>query len=142
MRELFDGIPLGEMNTAMTINATAMWLLALYQTVAEEQGATADQLQNFDAERHHQGIPVAGHLFPPGPSLRLITDMVAYTVNTIPKWNPINICSYHLQEAGATPVQEIAYANVRRLPCWMRCVIPARSQRIASERSSRGSRSS
>ncbi|MGB3673082.1 MAG: methylmalonyl-CoA mutase family protein, partial [Candidatus Nanopelagicales bacterium] len=111
MRELFDGIPLGEMNTAMTINATAMWLLALYQTVAEEQGATPDQLQGTTQNDIIKEYLSRGtYVFPPGPSLRLITDMVAYTVNTIPKWNPINICSYHLQEAGATPVQEIAYA--------------------------------
>jgi len=111
MRQLFDGIPLGEMNTAMTINATAMWLLALYQTVAEEQGATADQLQGTTQNDIIKEYLSRGtYVFPPGPSLRLITDMVAYTVNTIPKWNPINICSYHLQEAGATPVQEIAYS--------------------------------
>lgn len=111
MRQLFDGIPLGEMNTAMTINATAMWLLALYQTVAEEQGATAGQLQGTTQNDIIKEYLSRGtYVFPPGPSLRLITDMVAYTVNTIPKWNPINICSYHLQEAGATPVQEIAYA--------------------------------
>ena len=111
MRQLFDGIPLGEMNTAMTINATAMWLLALYQTVAEEQGATPDQLQGTTQNDIIKEYLSRGtYVFPPGPSLRLITDMVAYTVNTIPKWNPINICSYHLQEAGATPVQEIAYA--------------------------------
>ena len=111
MRELFDGIPLGEMNTAMTINATAMWLLSLYQTVAEEQGATPDQLQGTTQNDIIKEYLSRGtYVFPPGPSLRLITDMVAYTVNTIPKWNPINICSYHLQEAGATPVQEIAYA--------------------------------
>lgn len=111
MRELFDGIPLGEMNTAMTINATAMWLLALYQTVAEEQGAVPNQLQGTTQNDIIKEYLSRGtYVFPPGPSLRLITDMVAYTVNTIPKWNPINICSYHLQEAGATPVQEIAYS--------------------------------
>ncbi len=111
MRELFDDIPLGEMNTAMTINATAMWLLALYQTVAEEQGASPDQLQGTTQNDIIKEYLSRGtYVFPPGPSLRLTTDMVAYTVNTIPKWNPINICSYHLQEAGATPVQEIAYA--------------------------------
>ena len=111
MRELFDGIPLGEMNTAMTINATAMWLLSLYQTVAEEQGATPDQLQGTTQNDIIKEYLSRGtYVFPPGPSLRLITDMVAYTVNTIPKWNPINICSYHLQEAGATPEQELAFA--------------------------------
>ncbi|MCY7365220.1 MAG: protein meaA [Frankiaceae bacterium] len=111
MRALFDSIPLSDMNTSMTINATAMWLLALYQAVAEEQGADASQLagttQNDIIKEY---LSRGTYVFPPGPSLRLITDMVAYTVTEIPKWNPINICSYHLQEAGATPVQEISYA--------------------------------
>jgi (2R)-ethylmalonyl-CoA mutase len=111
MRALFDGIPLAEMNTSMTINATAMWLLALYEVVAEEQGAVPAQLagttQNDIIKEY---LSRGTYVFPPGPSLRLITDMVAYTVTAIPKWNPINICSYHLQEAGATPVQEISYA--------------------------------
>ena len=111
MRALFDGIPLSEMNTSMTINATAMWLLALYQAVAEEQGADPSQLagttQNDIIKEY---LSRGTYVFPPGPSLRLITDMVAYTVTEVPKWNPINICSYHLQEAGATPVQEISYA--------------------------------
>ncbi len=111
MRALFDGIPLADMNTSMTINAPAMWLLALYQVVAEEQGATAAQLagttQNDIIKEY---LSRGTYVFPPAPSLRLITDMVAYTVTEIPTWNPINICSYHLQEAGATPVQEIAYA--------------------------------
>ncbi|MCW2709304.1 MAG: methylmalonyl-CoA mutase, large subunit [Frankiales bacterium] len=111
MRALFDGIPLAEMNTSMTINATAMWLLALYETVAEEQGADASQLSGTTQNDIIKEYLSRGtYVFPPGPSLRLITDMVAYTVTSIPKWNPINICSYHLQEAGATPVQEIAYA--------------------------------
>ncbi|MDP9181245.1 MAG: protein meaA [Actinomycetota bacterium] len=111
MRALFDGIPLAEMNTSMTINATAMWLLALYETVAEEQGADASALQGTTQNDIVKEYLSRGtYVFPPGPSLRLITDMVAYTVTAIPKWNPINICSYHLQEAGATPVQEIAYA--------------------------------
>ncbi|MCB0915896.1 MAG: protein meaA [Actinobacteria bacterium] len=111
MRALFEGIPLGEMNTSMTINATAMWLLALYQTVAEEQGAEAVQLQGTTQNDIIKEYLSRGtYVFPPGPSLRLITDMISYTVTQIPKWNPINICSYHLQEAGATPVQEIAYA--------------------------------
>ena len=111
MRALFDGIPLAEMNTSMTINATAMWLLALYEVVAEEQGASpaalAGTTQNDIIKEY---LSRGTYVFPPGPSLRLITDMVAYTVTSIPKWNPINICSYHLQEAGATPVEEIAYA--------------------------------
>ena len=111
MRALFDGIPLGEMNTSMTINATAMWLLALYATVAEEQGASLSSLtgttQNDIIKEY---LSRGTYIFPPGPSLRLITDMVTWTVNNVPSWNPINICSYHLQEAGATPVQELAYA--------------------------------
>lgn len=111
MRQLFDGIPLGEMNTAMTINSTAMWLLALYQTVAQEQGLAPVDLQGTTQNDIIKEYLSRGtYVFPPAPSLRLITDMISYTVNDIPKWNPINICSYHLQEAGATPVQEIAYA--------------------------------
>ncbi|MEI6624523.1 MAG: protein meaA [Actinomycetes bacterium] len=111
IRQLFDGIPLGEMNTSMTINATAMWLLALYQVAAEEQGALPGQLQGTTQNDIIKEYLSRGtYVFPPTPSLRLITDMVAYTVTTIPKWNPINVCSYHLQEAGATPVQEIAFA--------------------------------
>ncbi|WP_275462166.1 protein meaA [Streptomyces noursei] len=111
MRRLFQDIPLERMNTSMTINATAMWLLALYQVVAEEQGADVGKLsgttQNDIVKEY---LSRGTHVFPPGPSLRLTTDMIAYTVNHLPKWNPINICSYHLQEAGATPVQEISYA--------------------------------
>ncbi len=111
MRALFDGIPLDGMNTSMTINATAMWLLALYQAVAEEHGHDIAQLagttQNDIVKEY---LSRGTYVFPPAPSMRLITDMVAYTVTAMPKWNPINICSYHLQEAGATPVQEIAYA--------------------------------
>ncbi|OEV12503.1 protein meaA [Streptomyces nanshensis] len=111
MRRLFEGIPLEQMNTSMTINATAMWLLALYQVVAEEHGADIAKLQGTTQNDIVKEYLSRGtHVFPPGPSLRLTTDMIAYTVARIPKWNPINICSYHLQEAGATPVQEIAYA--------------------------------
>jgi (2R)-ethylmalonyl-CoA mutase len=111
MRQLFDGIPLEKMNTSMTINATAMWLLALYQVAAEEQGADISKLggttQNDIIKEY---LSRGTYVFPPGPSLRLITDTVAYTVSAMPKWNPTNICSYHLQEAGATPEQELAYA--------------------------------
>ncbi|MEU9699589.1 protein meaA [Streptomyces sp. NPDC047981] len=111
MRRLFQDIPLEQMNTSMTINATAMWLLALYQVVAEEQGADVTKLQGTTQNDIVKEYLSRGtHVFPPGPSLRLTTDMITYTVNHIPKWNPINICSYHLQEAGATPVQEISYA--------------------------------
>ncbi|MFF9359927.1 protein meaA [Streptomyces griseoluteus] len=111
MRRLFQDIPLDQMNTSMTINATAMWLLALYQVVAEEQGVDITRLQGTTQNDIVKEYLSRGtHVFPPVPSLRLTTDMIAYTVSHIPKWNPINICSYHLQEAGATPVQEIAYA--------------------------------
>ncbi|HSZ28759.1 MAG TPA: methylmalonyl-CoA mutase family protein, partial [Pseudonocardiaceae bacterium] len=111
MRMLFDGIPMAQANTSMTINATAMWLLALYASVARENGADLAQLSGTTQNDIIKEYLSRGtYVFPPGPSLRLITDMVVYAVNHMPKWNPINICSYHLQEAGATPVQEIAYA--------------------------------
>src|SRR5680860_471415 len=120
MRALFDGIPLAEMNTSMTINATAMWLLALYQVVAEEQAEGAGPETAATVLSHLTGttqndiikeyLSRGTYAFPPAPSLRLITDMIAHTVHAMPKWNPVNICSYHLQEAGATPVQEVAYA--------------------------------
>jgi (2R)-ethylmalonyl-CoA mutase len=111
LRALFEGIPLSSMNTSMTINATAMWLFALYVAVAEEQDADPALLQGTTQNDIIKEYLSRGtYAFPPGPSLRLITDMVAYTVTQVPKWNPINICSYHLQEAGATPVQEIAFS--------------------------------
>src|SRR5437764_4595316 len=111
MAALMDGIPLGEMNTSMTINATAAWLLALYIVAAEEQGVPQEQLQGTTQNDIIKEYLSRGtYAFPPGPSMRLIADMVAYTVEHVPKWNPVNVCSYHLQEAGATPVQEIAFA--------------------------------
>jgi len=111
MHQLLDGIPLGEMNTSMTINATAAWLLALYMTVAEENDVERKSLQGTTQNDIIKEFLSRGtYAFPPGPSMRLIADMIAFTVDEVPKWNPINICSYHLQEAGATPVQEIAYA--------------------------------
>ncbi len=111
MAALMDGIPLGEMNTSMTINATAAWLLALYIVAAEDQGVPQERLQGTTQNDIIKEFLARGtYAFPPGPSMRLIADMIAYTVEHVPKWNPINICSYHLQEAGATPVQEIAYA--------------------------------
>jgi (2R)-ethylmalonyl-CoA mutase len=111
MAALMDGIPLGEMNTSMTINATAAWLLALYIVAAEEQGVEQKDLQGTTQNDIIKEFLARGtYAFPPAPSMRLIADMIAYTVEHVPKWNPINICSYHLQEAGATPVQEIAYA--------------------------------
>jgi ethylmalonyl-CoA mutase len=111
MAALMDGIPLAEMNTSMTINATAAWLLALYIVAAEDQGVAQEQLQGTTQNDIIKEFLARGtYAFPPAPSMRLIADMIAYTVEHVPKWNPINICSYHLQEAGATPVQEIAYA--------------------------------
>jgi ethylmalonyl-CoA mutase len=111
MRALFEGIPLEQTNTSMTINATAMWLVALYQVVAQEQGAELAKLAGTSQNDIIKEYLSRGtYVFPPGPSLRLTTDLIAYTVAEIPRWNPINVCSYHLQEAGATPVQEIAYA--------------------------------
>ena len=111
MRTLFDGIPMADANTSMTINAPAMWLLALYVAVADEHGAPratlAGTTQNDIVKEY---LSRGTYVFPPAPSMRLITDMVAWSVAEIPKWNPINICSYHLQEAGATPAQELAYA--------------------------------
>jgi (2R)-ethylmalonyl-CoA mutase len=111
MHALLDGIPLDAMNTSMTINATAAWLLALYIGTAEENGVEASTLQGTTQNDIIKEFLARGtYAFPPGPSMRLIADTVAYTVTEVPKWNPINICSYHLQEAGATPVQEIAYS--------------------------------
>src|SRR3954466_16165538 len=111
MHALLDGIPLDAMNTSMTINATAAWLLALYAVVAEENGIDQAALQGTTQNDIVKEYLSRGtYAFPPVPSMRLIADTIAYTVEHIPKWNPINICSYHLQEAGATPVQEIAYA--------------------------------
>ncbi|HEU5105361.1 MAG TPA: protein meaA [Solirubrobacterales bacterium] len=111
MHQLFDGIPLDEMNTSMTINATAAWLLGLYATVAEENGVDRSALKGTTQNDIIKEYLSRGtYAFPPEPSMRLIADMVAFTVNEVPSWNPTNICSYHLQEAGATPVQEIAYA--------------------------------
>ena len=117
MRRLFDDIPLTEMNTSMTINATAMWLLALYQVVAEEQNPDLDPTEvahrlagTTQNDIIKEYLSRGTYVFPPEHSLRLIGDVIAYTVHEVPKWNPINICSYHLQEAGATPQQELAYA--------------------------------
>ena len=111
MHALLDGIPLDEMNTSMTINATAAWLLALYMTVAEENGVDRQSIQGTTQNDIIKEFLSRGtYAFPPEPSMRLIADMIEFTVDEVPRWNPINICSYHLQEAGATPVQEIAYA--------------------------------
>jgi len=111
MRTLFDGIPLDAMNTSMTINATAPWLLALYVAVADEQGADRGKLagttQNDIIKEY---LSRGTYVFPPEPSMRLTTDMIGWTYKKTPKWNPMNVCSYHLQEAGATPVQELSFA--------------------------------
>src|SRR4051794_1413151 len=109
MRTLLDGIPLAAMNTSMTINATAAWLLSLYIALADEQGVDRAKLtgtvQNDILKEY---LSRGTYVFPPAPSLRLIKDVIVYTSREMPKWNPTNICSYHLQEAGATPVQELA----------------------------------
>jgi (2R)-ethylmalonyl-CoA mutase len=111
MRALFDGIPLGEMNTSMTINATAAWLLALYIALADEQSVPRGKLQGTTQNDIIKEYLSRGtYVFPPAPSMRLTKDVILFTTKEMPKWNPINVCSYHLQEAGATPVQEIAFA--------------------------------
>jgi ethylmalonyl-CoA mutase len=130
MHALLDGIPLDRMNTSMTINATAAWLLALYIVAAEESGVAQDVLQGTTQNDIIKEYLSRGtYAFPPGPSLRLIADMVAYTVEHVPKWNPINICSYHLQEAGATPTQEIAFAL-----CTATAVLDEVAARVPQER--------
>ncbi len=111
MRALFDQIPLEAMNTSMTINATAAWLLALYVAVAEEQGADVSRLQGtVQNDIIKEYLSRGTYVFPPAPSLKLIADVAEYTFRAVPKWNPMNVCSYHLQEAGATPEQELAFA--------------------------------
>lgn len=113
MRALFEGLPLEQMNTSMTINATAVWLLSLYVAVADDQGADRATLRGTTQNDIIKEYLSRGtHIFPPAASMRLITDLITYTVVEVPKWNPINVCSYHLQEAGATPTQELAYALV------------------------------
>ena len=111
MRALFESIPLGEMNTSMTINATAAWLLALYIAVADEQNVPRAKLQGTTQNDIIKEYLSRGtYVFPPAPSMRLTKDVILFTTKEMPKWNPINVCSYHLQEAGATPVQELAFA--------------------------------
>jgi (2R)-ethylmalonyl-CoA mutase len=129
MHALLDGIPLADMNTSMTINATAAWMLALYIVVAEENGLDVAALQGTTQNDIIKEFLARGtYAFPPVPSMRLIADMVAYTVDAVPRWNPINICSYHLQEAGATPVQEIAYAMCNAI-----AVLDAVRERVPQE---------
>ncbi|MEL6283875.1 MAG: protein meaA [Pseudomonadota bacterium] len=111
MKTLFEGIPLEQMNTSMTINATAAWLLSLYVACAQEQGVDPAKLQGtVQNDIIKEYLSRGTYVFPPAPSLRLISDVAAYSYREIPKWNPMNVCSYHLQEAGATPEQELAYA--------------------------------
>src|SRR5437868_9585984 len=111
MRTLFEAIPLADMNTSMTINATAAWLLALYVALADEQGAAREKLQGTTQNDIIKEYLSRGtYVFPPAPSMRLTKDVILFTTREMPKWNPINVCSYHLQEAGATPVQELAFA--------------------------------
>jgi (2R)-ethylmalonyl-CoA mutase len=130
MRALLHDIPLDQMNTSMTINATAAWLLSLYVIAAEEEGVAPAQLQGTTQNDILKEYLSRGtYAFPPGPSMRLIADMIAYTVVHIPKWNPINICSYHLQEAGATPVQEIAYSMSNAI-----AVLDAVRERVPADR--------
>ena len=111
MQKLFHKIPLEQMNTSMTINAPATWLLALYIATAEKQGVNKKDLagttQNDITKEY---LSRGTYIFPPKPSLKLSTDIIEYTTKEVPKWNPINICSYHLQEAGATPEQELSFA--------------------------------
>jgi (2R)-ethylmalonyl-CoA mutase len=134
MHTLLDGVPLDQMNTSMTINATAAWLLALYVITAEEQGVPEDRLQGTTQNDILKEYLSRGtYAFPPGPSMRLIADTITYTVEHIPRWNPINICSYHLQEAGATPVQEIAYALSNAV-----AVLDAVRGRLESSRNGQG----
>jgi (2R)-ethylmalonyl-CoA mutase len=129
MGVLLHGIPLDKMNTSMTINATAAWLLALYIVAAEDEGVAQDALQGTTQNDILKEYLSRGtYAFPPGPSMRLIADTIAYTVTNIPKWNPINICSYHLQEAGATPVQEIAYSMSNAI-----AVLDAVRERVPAE---------
>jgi (2R)-ethylmalonyl-CoA mutase len=129
MDTLLDGIPLDQMNTSMTINATAAWLLALYIVAAQNQGIPHQELQGTTQNDILKEYLSRGtYAFPPGPSMRLIADTIAYTVEHVPKWNPINICSYHLQEAGATPVQEIAFTMSNAI-----AVLDAVKQRVPQE---------
>src|SRR5881628_1165421 len=130
MHALLDGIPLDRMNTSMTINATAAWLLALYIATAEENGIDQAVLQGTTQNDIIKEYLSRGtYAFPPAPSLRLIADMVAYTVEHVPKWNPVNVCSYHLQEAGATPVQEIAFSMATAV-----AILDAVRERVPSDR--------
>ena len=111
MRALFNGIPLDRMNTSMTINATAPWLLALYIALADEQGVARSSLRGtVQNDIIKEYLSRGTYICPPEPSLRMVVDVAEFCIRNVPKWNPINVCSYHLQEAGATPEQEVGYA--------------------------------
>ena len=111
MMRLFEGLPLARLNTSMTINATAPWLFALYIAAAEKQGAARAELSGtVQNDIIKEYLSRGTYIFPPGPSLKLAVDVIAFAYRETPKWNPTNVCSYHLQEAGATPVQEVAFA--------------------------------
>ena len=141
MRALFEAIPLGAMNTSMTINATAAWLLALYIAVADEQGVPRAKLQGTTQNDIIKEYLSRGtYVFPPAPSMRLIKDTILFTTRELPKWNPMNVCSYHLQEAGATPEQELAFALATAIAVLDSVKAPAAS--TISARWSDGSRSS
>ncbi len=130
MATLLGGIPLDRMNTSMTINATAAWLLGLYIVTAEDEGVAQEQLSGTTQNDIIKEFLARGtYAFPPEPSMRLIADMIAYTVEHVPRWNPINICSYHLQEAGATPVQEIAFSMSNAI-----AVLDAVRERVPADR--------
>src|ERR1700674_1826614 len=129
MRTLFEAIPLAEMNTSMTINATAAWLMALYIALAEEQGVDKTSLSGTTQNDILKEYLSRGtFIFPPSHSLRLTSDLITYAVAAVPEWNPINICSYHLQEAGATTVQELAYALTTAI-----CVLDTVKDRLGPE---------
>jgi (2R)-ethylmalonyl-CoA mutase len=134
MRALFDGIPLEQMNTSMTINAPAAWLLALYVALAEEQGADPNKLtgttQNDIIKEY---LSRGTYIFPPAPSLKLTADTIAWSLDAIPKWNPMNVCSYHLQEAGATPEQELAFALAAAIAVLDQLFVPPASSRQTTD---------
>ena len=143
MRALFEGIPLDSMNTSMTINATAPWLMALYIAVAEEQGTPRNELQGTTQNDIIKEYLARGaYVYPPEPSLRLTKDLILFCARETPKWNPMNVCSYHLQEAGATPVQELSYALATAIGVLDRVRHLAKSIKRVSPKSSAGFRSS
>jgi (2R)-ethylmalonyl-CoA mutase len=142
MDQLFDQIPLDQMNTSMTINATAAWLLSLYIGLAQRRGIDPKKLSGTTQNDIIKEYLSRGtYIYPPGPSMRLIADTINYTVKHVPKWNPTNVCSYHLQEAGATPVQELAYALCTAMAVLDRVKASGEIRRRSFRKSSSGSRS-